>query len=129
MPHVVHKTVMLSSSPLLQAALKRLLTEGHELGSHAAEHVRLSQLTPAQAQQQIEWAIGNISTVTGSKSVPVSRCAAVGAGAPLPHHVCVVVGQLEGNVYGVYLGGTALCGSMWVHKHSGRLCPLTKHTL
>jgi peptidoglycan/xylan/chitin deacetylase (PgdA/CDA1 family) len=56
----------------LQAALKRLVVEGHELGSHAAEHVRLSQLAPAEAQKQIEWAIGNISRVTGSQTVPVS---------------------------------------------------------
>jgi peptidoglycan/xylan/chitin deacetylase (PgdA/CDA1 family) len=56
----------------MQAALKRLLAEGHELGSHAAEHVYLSTLSPAAAQQQILWAIANITAVTGNKSVPVS---------------------------------------------------------
>lgn len=57
----------------LQAALKRLLSEGHELGSHAAEHLRLSELPPSEAAQQITWAIGNISAVTGSTLVPLFR--------------------------------------------------------
>lgn len=55
----------------LQAAMKRLLAEGHELGSHAAIHLHLGELPTAEAKQQIEWAVGNISAVTGSKSVPV----------------------------------------------------------
>jgi peptidoglycan/xylan/chitin deacetylase (PgdA/CDA1 family) len=51
--------------------LRRLLAEGHELGSHAAIHLQLSQLPTAEAQKQIEWAVGNITAVTGEKSVPV----------------------------------------------------------
>jgi len=57
----------------LQAAMKRLLSEGHELGSHAAEHLRLSELPPNETAQQITWAIGNISAVTGSTTVPLFR--------------------------------------------------------
>lgn len=56
-----------------QAAMKRLLSEGHELGSHAAEHLRLSELPPNETAQQITWAIGNISAVTGSTTVPLFR--------------------------------------------------------
>jgi hypothetical protein len=58
--------------PLMQTALRRLIAEGHELGSHAAEHVHLSQLPAAEVQKQIEWAVSNISSVTGDKAVPVS---------------------------------------------------------
>lgn len=60
-------------APHEQAALKRLLREGHELGSHAAIHLELNRLPKAEIDHQIEWAVGNITSVTGRKLVPLFR--------------------------------------------------------
>lgn len=57
---------------LLQAAALRAVQQGHDIGSHAAEHLDLTKLAPAQLEQQIAWGIGNISSLTGSSTVPVS---------------------------------------------------------
>lgn len=87
--HNTHLHLSIPRSPLItmpQAALKRLLAEGHELGSHAAGHLHLSRLRPKTAKQHIEWAIGNISTVTGSTSVPVRS-----AGSRGGWRLCLVV--------------------------------------
>jgi len=69
----VHGLDMSFTSPANQAALKRVLSEGHELASHAAVHRKLNEQAPAMSRQLVEWAIGNISTLTGSNSVPLFR--------------------------------------------------------
>jgi peptidoglycan/xylan/chitin deacetylase (PgdA/CDA1 family) len=57
---------------MLQAAALRAVQQGHDIGSHAAEHLDLTKLEPGQIDQQIAWGIGNISALTGSSTVPVS---------------------------------------------------------
>lgn len=56
----------------LQEVLQRLLADGHELGSHAHQHLLLTQLTPEQVEQQLVQAVKRITEVTGMASVPVS---------------------------------------------------------
>jgi len=56
----------------VQAVVRSVLSLGHEIGSHAAQHVALTNLTTLQMQQQIAWAAGNLSATTGSEAVPVS---------------------------------------------------------
>jgi peptidoglycan/xylan/chitin deacetylase (PgdA/CDA1 family) len=56
---------------VLQAAALRAVQAGHDIGSHAAQHLDLTKLAPAEIEQQIAWGSGNISSLTGSGSVPV----------------------------------------------------------
>jgi hypothetical protein len=57
---------------VLQAAALRAVQQGHDIGSHAAQHLDLTKLTPAEIEQQIAWGSLNISSLTGSSIVPVS---------------------------------------------------------
>jgi peptidoglycan/xylan/chitin deacetylase (PgdA/CDA1 family) len=57
---------------VLQAAALRAVQLGHDIGSHAAQHLDLTKLTAAEIEQQIAWGSGNISTLTGSSFVLVS---------------------------------------------------------
>ncbi|KAF6264132.1 hypothetical protein COO60DRAFT_1624342 [Scenedesmus sp. NREL 46B-D3] len=65
--------------PAHKAAALRAVQQGHDIGSHAAEHLDLTKLAPEQLEQQIAWGIGNISSLTGSSTVPLFR-APYGAG-------------------------------------------------
>lgn len=56
----------------MQEVLQRVVSEGHEMGSHTAQHLDLTTLSAAGVEEQLVWAIGNISTVTNSTIVPVS---------------------------------------------------------
>jgi hypothetical protein len=57
---------------VLQAAALRAVQHGHDIGSHAAQHLDLTKLNPAEIEQQIAWGSRNISSLTGSSIVPVS---------------------------------------------------------
>jgi peptidoglycan/xylan/chitin deacetylase (PgdA/CDA1 family) len=71
---------------VLQGVLKRMLSEGHDLGSHTAEHLSLTNLTAEQVEEQLQWAISNISMITNSSTVPVSEPALGGhTRAAVPH--------------------------------------------
>jgi peptidoglycan/xylan/chitin deacetylase (PgdA/CDA1 family) len=53
--------------------MRRIVAEGHELGSHAALHKYLPGNSSADLALLLDWAVANISEVTGLESVPVSR--------------------------------------------------------
>lgn len=73
---------------VLQAAAVRAVQQGHDIGSHAAQHLDLTKLQPDQIDQQIAWGVGNISSLTDGSTVPVSH-ASTGS-ASFYNHNCVL---------------------------------------
>lgn len=68
-----HRHRVLCLACVLQGVLQRVLSEGHDLGSHTAQHLFLTNLTATEVEQQLQWAISNISMITNSTMVPVSE--------------------------------------------------------
>ncbi|WIA15227.1 hypothetical protein OEZ85_001903 [Tetradesmus obliquus] len=67
------------AAPAHKAAAVRAVQQGHDIGSHAAQHLDLTKLQPDQIDQQIAWGVGNISSLTDGSTVPLFR-APYGAG-------------------------------------------------
>jgi peptidoglycan/xylan/chitin deacetylase (PgdA/CDA1 family) len=51
--------------------MRRIVAEGHELGSHAAQHKYLPYTNSTEVALLLDWAVANFSQVTGVRSVPV----------------------------------------------------------
>lgn len=66
------RTPRLLDRPDLQAILRRIVDEGHELGNHTAEHLHLPTLTEAEIEAQIVGVEEAVRTVLGPSAPRLS---------------------------------------------------------